>query len=138
MKKCFGVALTALAFTAISVSSYAQGTTAAKPPAPATQKTEAPKPPAPKALNTTGTVSAVAPDSMTVKTKTESLAFVISSKTEVTAKGATHKTLALKADGKTPMLTDFVKTGYTVSVTYHEVSGAKQADTIRVTLAPVK
>lgn len=129
MRKFFGVALAALAISVIPVLSHAQGSTAAKPPAP-TQKAAAPK------LTATGTVSAVAPDSMSVKGKTDSWTFVIDTKTEVTAKGATHKTLALKADGKTPVLTDFVKNGYSVTVTYHDAGGAKHADTIRVTAAP--
>jgi hypothetical protein len=131
MRKFFGVALAALALSAIPVSSLAQGSTAAKPPAP-TQKAAAPK------LTATGTVSAVAADSMSVKGKTDSWTFVISTNTQVTAKGATHKTIALKADGKTPMLTDFVKSGYSVSVTYHDVSGAHHADAVRVTAAPAK
>jgi len=133
MRKFFGVALAALALSAIPVSSLAQGSTAAKPSAP-TQKAAAP---APK-LTAAGTVSSVAADSMSVKGKTDSWTFVISTNTQVTAKGATHKTIALKADGKTPMLTDFVKAGYSVSVTYHDVSGTKHADTIRVTAAPGK
>ena len=128
MRKFFGVALAALAISAIPVLSHAQGSTAAKPPAP-TQKAAA-------KATATGTVSAVAPDSMSVKGKTDSWTFVIDTKTEVTAKGATHKTLALKADGKTPVLTDFVKNGYSVTVTYHEACGAKLADKNSVTSAP--
>jgi hypothetical protein len=127
--------VTALALVAIPVSSYAQGSTAAKPPA--TKSTEQ-KPAAPKAMTAAGTVSAVAPDSLSVKGKTDSWTFVIDSKTEVTAKGATHKTLALKADGKTPTLTDFVKNGDTVSVSYHDANGSKHASVVRVTMAAPK
>jgi len=133
MRKLCGVAVTALALVAIPVSSYAQGSsTAAKPQA---AKSTEQKPPAPKALQATGTVSAVAPDSLSVKGKTDSWTFVIDSKTQVTAKGGTHKTLALKADGKTPTLPDFVKNGDTVTVTYHDMAGSKHAAMIRVTAA---
>ena len=133
MRTLCGVAVTALTFVAIPVLSYAQGSsTAAKPQA--AQSTEQ-KPPAPKALQATGTVSAVAPDSLSVKGKTDSWTFVVDSKTQVEVKGGTHKTLALKADGKTPMLPDFVKNGDTVTVTYHDMDGSKHASIIRVTAA---
>ena len=87
-------------------------------------------------MNATGTVSAVAPDTLTVKgTGTESWTFMIDKDTSVTAKGATHKSLALKADGKATVLTDFVKIGDKVTVAYHDMGSMKHASRINVTSA---
>ena len=91
-----------------------------------------------KTMNATGTVSAVAPDSLTVKGKTDTWTFTIDKGTSVTAKGATHKSLALKADGKATVLTDFVKTGDTVTVAYHDMGAMKHAATINVTAMAAK
>ena len=88
-----------------------------------------------KTMNAQGTVSAVAPDTITVKGKTETWTFMIDKDTSVTAKGATHKSLALKADGKATVLTDFVKTGDTVTVAYHDMGTMKHASRINVTAA---
>ena len=63
------------------------------------------------------------------------MTFDIDKDTVVTAKGATHKSLALKVDGKASVLTEFVKVGDTVSVGYHDMAGAKHAATINVTAA---
>jgi hypothetical protein len=92
---------------------------------------------APKTMNATGTVSAVSPASITVKGKTaaESWTFVIDKDTSVTAKGATHKSLALKAENKATTLVDFVKAGDTVAVSYHEMGTMKHAASINVTVA---
>ena len=92
-----------------------------------------------KAMTAMGTVSAATPASLTVKGKAgEEWTFMIDKDTTVTAKGATHKSLALKADGKATMLTDFVKSGDTVNVSYHEMGNMKHAATINVTAAAVK
>jgi len=91
-----------------------------------------------KTMNAMGTVSAVTTDSVTVKTKTEEMKFTIDKSTTVTAKGATHKSLALKADGKSTVLTDFVKAGDTVNISYHDMGNMKHAATINVTMAAVK
>ena len=88
-----------------------------------------------KTMNAQGTVSAVAPDTITVMGKTETWTFMIDKDTSVTAKGATHKSLALKADGKATVLTDFVKTGDTVTVAYHDMGSMKHASRINVTAA---
>ena len=89
----------------------------------------------PKPITVMGTVTEVAPDSLTVKGKTESWTFVIDKETSVTAKGATTKTLELKREGKGTKLTDFVKPGDAVTVVYHEVGAAKHASNVRVTSA---
>jgi len=86
-----------------------------------------------KTLNAMGTVSAVTVDSMTVKGKTDTWTFTIDKDTTVTAKGATHKSLELKAEGKAQKLTEFVKVGDSVTVGYHDQGAKKHAATIRVT-----
>ena len=89
-----------------------------------------------KTLNAQGTVTAVAPDSLSVKGKGGDWVFTIDKATVVTAKGATHKSLELKAEGKSTKLTDFVKVGDQVTVNYHD-GATKHAANIRVT-APAK
>ena len=80
-----------------------------------------------------GYFSTVTTSSLAVKGTSESWTFVIDKDTEVTAKGATTKSLALKADGKSSVLTDFVKVGDRVSVSYREMGTMKHAATISVT-----
>jgi hypothetical protein len=87
----------------------------------------------PKTLNAMGTVSAVTMDSLTVKNKTDSWTFTIDKETAVNAKGATHKTLELKKEGKAAKLTEFVKVGDSVTVSYHDLGATKHASLIRVT-----
>ena len=87
-----------------------------------------------KTIEVAGTVSAVAPDSLTVKGKgTETWTFTIDKETTVSAKGGTTKTLELKAEGKAPKLPDFVKVGDYVTVGYHLKGATKHAASIRVT-----
>jgi hypothetical protein len=92
--------------------------------------------PSAKVINVTGAVTAVTIDSLTVKGKTDTWTFTIDKTTVVTAKGATHKNMELKAEGKTGKLTDFVKVGDTVNVGYHDMGATKHAATIRVTASP--
>ena len=89
----------------------------------------------PKTLSAMGTVSAVAMDSLTVKNKTDTWTFTIDKTTSVNAKGATHKTLELKKEGKAQKLTEFVKVGDEVTVSYHDLGATKHASVIRVTAA---
>jgi hypothetical protein len=86
-----------------------------------------------KTINAMGVVTAVTVDSLTVKGKTDTWTFTIDKDTSVTAKGATHKTLELKAEGKANKLTEFVKVGDSVTVGYHDQGAKKHAATIRVT-----
>ena len=86
-----------------------------------------------KTIEVAGTVSAIATESITVKGKPETLTFTVDKETTVTAKGATHKTLELKAEGKNPKLTDFVKVGDQVTISYHDLGKTKHAASIRVT-----
>jgi len=116
MRRLVGVLAVALAIVAVpAMASAGQG--------------------AAKTMNAMGTVSAVAPDSLTVKGKTDTWTFTIHKSTSMTAKGATHNSLALKADGKATVLTDFVKMGDTVSVAYHDLGGTQHAQSINVTMA---
>ena len=89
-----------------------------------------------KTIDAQGAVTAVAPDSLTVKGKTDTWTFTVDKETIVTVKGATHKNLELKREGKASKLTEFVKVGDTVIVGYHDVGAAKHAATIRVTASP--
>ena len=93
---------------------------------------------APKTVNAQGLVSAVTTTSLSVKGTSESWTFTIDKDTEVTAKGATRKSLALKADGKSSVLTDFVKVGDRVAVSYHETGTTKHAASINVTQPALK
>ncbi len=76
-----------------------------------------------------GTATAVSDSSLTVKVGAKDMTFAIDAKTVVQAKGAGTKT---RATGGVK-LTDYVKTGGAVLVTYREVNGANQA----VTVTPV-
>jgi hypothetical protein len=88
-----------------------------------------------KTIDAMGTVSAVALDSLTVKGKAAEWTFTVDKETTVVVKGATRKNLELKAEGKSPRLTDFVKVKDEVTVSYHDLGATKHADTIRVTRA---
>jgi hypothetical protein len=105
-------------------------------PAFAQDKKPADKPAEPKTMSVTGAVTAVAADSLAVKSKTGDLTFAVDAKTEVLAVGASHKTAALKADAKPTPITDFVHVGDQVSVKYHD-GATKHAATVRV-VTPAK
>jgi|RhiMethySRZTD1v2_1073278.scaffolds.fasta_scaffold231549_2 hypothetical protein len=128
MKRVLGVFVASLAIIALPAIAFAGQATAA-PAKPAPQTKPAPS----KTLTASGTVEKVATDSLTVKGKTESWTFTIDKDTSVTAKGATHKTLELKAEGKGTKLTDFVKNGDQVTVSYHDMGTMKHAAVVRVT-----
>jgi hypothetical protein len=125
MKRMAGMLVVALV-VALPALALAEQSTAAQGAKSSTEKT----------LNAQGTVTAVAPDSLSVKGKGGDWTFVIDKTTVVVAKGATHKTLELKAEGKSAKLTDFVKVGDQVTVNYHD-GATKHAANIRVT-APAK
>jgi hypothetical protein len=123
MKRVISVFVASLAIIALPAVALAGQATAGQAQA---------KPPS-KTLVASGTVEKVAPDSITVKGKTESWTFTVDKETTVTAKGATHKTLELKSEGKGTKLTDFVKNGDQVTVSYHDMGSMKHAAQIRVT-----
>ena len=136
MKRFFGV-VAAVMLIAVPAIAAAQATKPADKPAKADQMEKAA--PAAKAMTMTGEVSAVAADSLTIKGKTDETTFKVDSKTKVIGTGASHKTAELKGQEKPTVITDFVKVGDNVSVTYHEKDGAKVASSVRVrTAKPVK
>jgi hypothetical protein len=90
-----------------------------------------------KTLSATGTVASVSDSSLTVKGKADEWTFAVDKDTKITAKGGSTKTAAMKAEGKSTRITDFVKTGDTVRVSYHDMGATKHAADVRVvTSAP--
>lgn len=85
-----------------------------------------------KTMSASGSVTAVAADSLTVKAKDGEMTFAIDAKTNVQASGASHKTEAAKADNKPTPITDFVKVGDEVAVKYHDMGATKHAASVRV------
>ena len=81
-----------------------------------------------------GTVKTVVADSLTVTDSAgKDWTFAVDTKTKVIASGGSHKTAETKAAGKTPEITDVVKTGASVTVKYHELDGGKMhAASVRV------
>ena len=118
MTRFIGNLILACALVAFGVVAQADQTTSGKP----------------KTIDVAGTVTAVTTDSLTIKAK-ESMTFSIDKDTQVIVKGATKKNLELKAEGKDPKLTDFVKVANYVTVSYHDQGAKKHAATIRVTAA---
>ena len=79
-----------------------------------------------------GTVTAVAADSITVKVGATDMKFSVDSKTNVEAIGAGTKTRQAQAAGSPgPKLTDVVKVGQPVAVSYTESGGSSHATRIR-------
>lgn len=80
-----------------------------------------------------GTVTAMAGDSLTVKVGTTDMTFAIDSQTVVVARGAGTKSRTAAAAGqKGPALSEVVKTGEAVIVTYRETGVTKQASRVEV------
>lgn len=68
-----------------------------------------------------GSVTKVGADSITVKVGEKDMTFAVDGTTKVVAPGGSTKTREAKAEGKTgPMLTEVVKVGQDVEVSYHE------------------
>ena len=84
-----------------------------------------------KVVQAQGTVTAVTDNSLTVKGKDAEWTFTVDNKTDVIGKGMGTKETQLKEEKKSPRLTDFVKNGDEVAVSYNEAS--KLATRIRVT-----
>ena len=79
-----------------------------------------------------GTVTAVAADSVTVKVADHDMTFSIDNKTNVEAVGAGTKTRKAQAAGAAgPKLTEVVKVGQPVAVSYTETGGSNHATRIR-------
>jgi hypothetical protein len=79
-----------------------------------------------------GTVSVIAEDSVTVKTPEKEMKFTADLKTTVEAIGGSTKTKQAKAAGEAgPKLTDVLKVGQPVTVSYTESGGVLKAVSIR-------
>jgi cobalamin biosynthesis Mg chelatase CobN len=79
-----------------------------------------------------GAVTAVAADSLTVKVGGQDMKFIVDSKTNVEAVGAGTKSRQAQAAGAPgPKLTDVVKVGQPVAVSYTETGGSNHATRIR-------
>lgn len=78
-----------------------------------------------KSLHATGRVAAIAGDSITVKPGNSTLTFEVNSSTTVIGKGVGTKTRAMKAQGKSPAVTDLVEQYDVVAVEYHDVGNGK-------------
>lgn len=79
-----------------------------------------------------GTVSAIGPDSLTVKVKAETMTFTIDKTTQVVAPGGGTKTRQTQAmSGENPKLSDILKVGDNVEVRYTEADGKMLATMIR-------
>jgi|SRR5215203_1462681 len=90
------------------------------------------KPAAPKAQTVHGVVTATSGSSLTVKGDAE-WTFVVDAKTTVTGTGVGTATKKLVDEGKKASIPDLVHEGDTVSVTYRDVDGSKQASIVRIT-----
>jgi FlaG/FlaF family flagellin (archaellin) len=110
----------------VALPVYAQGTGQA----PAAKSA-----PAATAMTASGSVTAVSADSLTIKAKSGDMTFAVDSKVKVTGTGASHKTEELKAAKKTAALTDYLKNGDMVTVTYNDVGGKMAASAVRITSA---
>jgi hypothetical protein len=85
-----------------------------------------------KTLRASGTVSAVAADSVTVKAKGGEWKFQVDNSTKISAQGATRTKADLKGENKAPRITDFVKVGDFVDVRYHDMGATKHAANVLV------
>jgi hypothetical protein len=79
-----------------------------------------------------GTVTALAPDSVTVKVGTQDMKFGVDSKTRVEATGAGTAARQAQAAGQPgAKLTEVLKVGQAVAVSYTDMSGTLHASSIR-------
>ena len=107
-------------------------------PAPATAATTAPEKPKapaeekPKSMTASGTVTAMTGSSLTVKTAAGDSTFSIDTKTKIIGTGLGTKSKEAAAEGKKQVLADVIGVGDSVSVTYHDVAGAKHAAEVRL------
>jgi uncharacterized protein DUF5666 len=90
------------------------------------------RPAAAQTKSARGTVTAVSDSSLTVKVGQKDMTFAVSEKTIVQAPGAGRKT---RTTGGVKV-TDYVKTGGAVTVTYREANGTNQAVTIQPVSSP--
>lgn len=105
-----------------------------------------PPPPAPKAAEDqktkaateSGVVTAVSGTSLTIKGKAGETAFTVDGKTVVSGTGFGTAGKKIADAGGKPTLGEFVHSGDSVSVTYHDTGVAKMATNVRVTKKALK
>jgi hypothetical protein len=86
-----------------------------------------------------GTVSALGPDSVTIKADGKDMTFKVTAKTKVVARGAGTAAKEAKAHGEAgPKLVDVVHSGDEVQITYADEAGAMMAAEVRVTKKAAK
>ena len=79
-----------------------------------------------------GSVTAITGNSLTVKAGASEMKFTIDGKTVLTAEGAGTANRKAETAGKPgPKLSDFIKVGDAVEVSYHETGGALHAANVR-------
>jgi hypothetical protein len=78
-----------------------------------------------KSQHATGRVTAIAPDSITVRPGNSTLTFEVTSSTTVVGKGVGTKARGMKAQGKLPVVADLIEQYDVVDVEYHDVGNGK-------------
>jgi hypothetical protein len=87
----------------------------------------------PVAMTTEGIVTAVTMSSLAIKSGDRAMTFVIDKATDVTARGASTLQRQKQAEGaKGLIITEIVRVGDTVTVSYHDMEGKMHAATVRV------
>ncbi len=104
------------------------------PPAPAGEAVDQKA----KATSESGVVSAVTGNSLTVKGKAGDTTFAVDTKTIVSGTGFGSAGRKITDAGGKPTLSDFVHSGDSVTVTYHDTGVAKMATNVRVTKKAMK
>jgi hypothetical protein len=105
------------------------------PPPPAPKEAAEQKP---KATTESGVVSAVSGNTVTVKGKAGETTFTVDAKTVVSGTGFGSAGRKITDAGGKPTLTEFVHSGDSVTVTYHDTGVAKMATNVRVTKKALK
>jgi hypothetical protein len=90
-------------------------------------------PAATRAQTTSGVVSSISGNALTIKGAAGESTFTIDDTTRVIATGGSTADRKAASEGKKPTLTELVHDGDTVSVTYRDMNGTKHASVVRVT-----
>lgn len=85
-----------------------------------------------KSQTTSGVVSAISGDSVTVKGSSGEWTFSVDEKTTVSGEAVGTAGRKLSSEGKKTTLSDLLKEGDNVTVTYHDADGKKHASVIRI------
>jgi hypothetical protein len=119
---------------AVSVSYHETGGTMHAASIQTMAKVPAEKAAAPAAKTVHGTVKDVSASSLTIASQGKDMTFAVDAKTQAVGKGMSTATRS--TGGKAP-LTDLIKSGDEVSVTYHDMGGSLHAASVRV-VTPAK